>query len=248
MTTKFLKIDIQNHSKKEVLEKIKKYIQKPDGFFHIVSLNPENVVIAQNNTEFLDVLNQAQMQIVDGVGVALGCSILGINYGVRIAGVDLMEEMLAMCRENSLRVLFLGGRPNLANYISDCYQKKYPQSTFKGVFGISNIQNSTEAEKKAIFSIVAAVRPQIIFAAFGSPGQELFFSRHSKLFEGAVCMGVGGGFDFLAGKIPRAPKILRIFGVEWLYRLLLQPWRWKRQLRLLQFIKLVSAQKFHKSA
>ena len=108
------------------------------------------------------------------------------------------------------------------------------------------IKNPKKEEEEAIFSIVRTARPNIVIVAFGSPEQELWLDRHNNKFSGIVCIGVGGAFDYFSGNIVHAPSIIRRFGLEWLFRLLIQPWRWRRQLRLIKFIWLVIKQKFGK--
>lgn len=245
-STNLLNITIKPYSKKEILEQIIFYIQHPRDFIHIVSVNPENIVIAQKNKNFLEVLNHAQIQIMDGIGVLLGSSIVGIKAGERLTGVDLMQNLLNINEKMPLRVAFLGGRGYLAENIAKCYQEKYPQSEFFGTQGIKKIQNPTAAEEDAIFSIVSAMKPHIIFAAFGSPYQELWFWKHKDKLQGAICIGVGGAFDFISGNIRRAPKFIRALGLEWLFRLIIEPWRWKRQLKLISFVYLIIKQKIMK--
>src|SRR5690606_33086731 len=106
------------------------------------------------------------------VGVLLGSSILGISVQQRIPGVDFMKMLLKTCSKSSLRVLFLGGRADLAEKMADRYSRLYPSSKFLGIQGISDIKKPTRQEEEAIFSIVADYKPQIMFVAFGSPYQE----------------------------------------------------------------------------
>lgn len=241
---KLLGIDLPIESKKTVLEKIKKYSESPEGWLHIVSLNTENIVIARENEKFHKVLQDAPTKILDGVGIVLGAWMLGIEAGERLTGVDLMEEIVRIASQLRLRVLLIGGGPNLALNLSKCYSRAYPEASFVGIEGIQNIKKPLIQEETDIFSIVTDYKPHIVFVAFGSPGQELWLDRHSKIFRGMVCMGVGGAFDYFAGKIARAPLILRKIGLEWLFRLLVQPWRWRRQLRLLKFLRLIVQEKF----
>lgn len=235
-SSELLSIPIPTASKKDILEKIKKYVKKRGDFIHIVSLNPEIMIIAQENKKFKEVVRSAQMRIIDGVGIILACRILGINYGERFSGVDLMEELLALAGELCLRVVLIGGKDNLANSLANCYQKKYSQAKFFGLEGIKDIKNPKKDEEEKIFYIVSYFKPHLVFVAFGSPDQELWIERHKDKFKRSIVMGVGGAFDYLGGKVPRSPKILRLLGLEWLFRLIIQPWRYKRQLRLLKFI------------
>lgn len=238
-----LNIPIPRLSQKDILEKIKKYIKKPVGFFHIVSLNPEILVIANESKRFKKVLRSAQMRIIDGVGVILACRFLRIPHGQRFPGVDLMEILLDLAGNLCLRVLFIGGKANLANSLANCYQKKYPKAKFFSLEGIKNIQKPKKKEEAKIFAIVSNFKPHFVFVAFGSPFQELWIERHKNQLNNAVVMGVGGAFDFLSGKVKRAPKVFRFLGLEWFFRLINQPWRWKRQLRLIKFMALVFKEK-----
>ena len=246
MENKILGITVNNESKIDILEQIIKYISQPIGFYPIVSLNPENLVIAQENKEFEKVIKTAQIKIIDGIGIVLAARILGVHIRERITGVDLMEKLSELAGRIRLRVLLIGGGPNLALRLTACYQKKYPKAKFLGTIGFSDIKNPTEIEERQVFDIVRRYKPHIIFAAFGSPEQELWLFRHSKELRGIICMGVGQGFDVIGGIVKRAPVWLQNIGLEWLYRLLTQPWRWKRQLRLIKFIWLIMKQRVGK--
>jgi N-acetylglucosaminyldiphosphoundecaprenol N-acetyl-beta-D-mannosaminyltransferase len=241
---KLLGISLEKQTKEAVLEKIKKAILSAKETLHIISINPENAVIFQTNKLFQEVVNTSQIHIIDGVGVKYACQFLGIKIGDKIAGVDLMLDMIKLADSMRLRVLFIGGRQKIALQLAECYSKKYPKAKFFGFEAIQNIKNPSKFEGKTLFSIVRDVKPHMIFAAFGSPEQELFFYRYRNEFQGSVCMGVGGAFDYLSGNIKRAPIFLQQLGLEWFYRLVTQPWRWRRQLRLLKFAGLIILQKF----
>lgn len=232
-------------SKKEVLEKIKKYIGKPRGFFHIVSLNPENIVIALQSRTFKRVLRKASLAIIDGAGIELAARMLSLEAGERYPGVDLMNHLISHAGRMRLRVLLIGGQAKLALRLAQCYRRSYPKATFIGIQGFKNIKKPTVSEKRELYRIVRATKPQIVFAAFGSPSQEIWFEKHKRWFSKCVCMGVGGAFDYLSGAIQRPNKTIRAFGLEWLMRLVKQPQRWRRQLRLIKFMHFVIKQKVH---
>lgn len=236
MGTTILEIPISDLSKNEVLEKIKKYLVKPTGFFHIVSLNPENMVLTQHNQEFSYVVRESQIKIIDGVGVVVAGRILGVPLGGRVSGVDLMEDLLSMANDRRLRVMLMGGQPKIAEKIANCQGRVFSEVKFTAIQGISDIKHPTIQEEQRIFSIVARYKPQFLFVSFGSPFQELWLYHHRKKLEGLVVMGVGGAFDYLSGNIIRAPRLVRQIGLEWLFRLLRQPWRLKRQMRLFEFL------------
>lgn len=236
-------VRIKKNKINDILEKIKKNIGRTKGFFHIVSINPEIVVITQEDELFKKVVDKAQIKIIDGKGIVAAGKILGVDVGDPLTGVDLMLDLLKTAERRSLRVMLIGGRANLAKSLADCYSKKFSKARFVGLQGIKNISHPKKKEERMIFSIVSAFKPHLVFTAFGSPYQELWLWRNRRHFQGCVCMGVGGAFDFLSGKVPRAPRFVQKMGLEWLFRLIIQPWRWKRQLRLIKFGFLVLREK-----
>lgn len=231
-------------SKSTIREKIKKCLFSHAEMMHIVSLNTENVMIAENQHSFKKVITKAQIKIIDGIGVYWASQLFGVDGGERITGVDLMEDLLAFASYERLRVVLIGGKKKVAEKVVKCQKQKYPNLNCKGIEGIVDIQKPTEAEEEYIRSIVVEKKPNIVFVAFGSPFQELWIDRHRDLFHGMVCMGVGGAFDYLSGSVPRAPSFIRRIGGEWIFRLWVQPWRIKRQLCLLSFIILVAKRYF----
>ncbi|KKQ25033.1 MAG: Glycosyl transferase, WecB/TagA/CpsF family [Candidatus Roizmanbacteria bacterium GW2011_GWC2_37_13] len=243
---KILGITIPLQSKQDILEKIIKYLSSPKGFFHIISLNPENLVIAQKNQKFKKIVETAQIKIIDGAGIVMAGRLLNLSLK-RLTGVDLMKDLINLASSMRLRVLLIGGQPNLALELSDCYNEQFPKAKFKGLYGLRNVKNPVFDEEVRIFSIVRSFKPQLTFVAFGSPDQELWIERHRKELSGSVVMGVGGAFNYLSNSVRRAPLFMQKLGLEWLFRLINQPWRSKRQLRLLKFIYLVFKEKWIKN-
>jgi len=243
MNKKLLGIEIPTEEKEDILEKILEGIPKGEKYHHVMSLNPEIFVQMHNSIEFKKVVAWSQTKIVDGFGVVLAAHLLGVPVGARLTGVDMMDEVIKRASAESLSVLLIGGKEKVAEKLADCYRSKYSSLTIRGIQGVSDIQNPNPQEEDEIFSIVADMKPHIIFTAFGSPYQELWMYKHRDRLKGSVCAGVGGSFDFLSGNTPRAPRIMRSLGLEWLYRLVREPWRWKRQIRLLIFVWMVLKQK-----
>ena len=234
-----LGIPIPTGSRNDILETILKDAFHRHPFALVMSLNPEIFIIAQKNAHFRRVVQTSKYLLVDGSGVAIAARIMGIRGVRRYAGVDFMSDVLKVARDRRLRVMLIGGRGNLAERIADCYSKEYPRLEIIGLTGIENILQPTAEEEERIFSIVADREPHIVFIAFGSPAQELWAYKNRARFGNTACAGVGGAFDFLAGETPRAPQWMRRAGLEWLFRLVRQPRRWKRQLKLVQFICMI---------
>ncbi|MFH1827315.1 MAG: WecB/TagA/CpsF family glycosyltransferase [bacterium] len=245
MKKRLLGINIPMTSKKDILDKIKKYTLQKKDLIHIISLNPENIVIAQNDRLFKKIIAKGQIKIIDGVGVILASKVLHLERGSRTTGVDLVGELIKWSSVGRLRVMLIGGKDNLAESLANCYSRSYPQAKFIGLKGIENIKKPKKSEIDNISSIIIDTKPHLLLVAFGSPYQEKWIWNNRRRLKGIVCMGVGGSFDYLSGAVSRPPVFLRKIGLEWFYRLITQPWRWKRQLRLIKFIWLVLKQKFN---
>lgn len=236
-------------SRNTILEKVKNYIDKQSRegevsseMLHVVSVNPEILVTARTDEKFKRVIETAQIQIVDGAGVVVAGRLLYSTRFERFSGTDLMEALLAMSGKDRYPVLFIGGGPKIAQKLAECYSQKFPGGEYLGILGINDIKSPTKHEEEAIFSIVARMRPRLVFVSFGSPWQELWIEANRTRFAGSVCVGVGGAFNYLSGSIPRAPQWMRSAGLEWLHRLVIQPSRLHRQIKLPYFAILVGLQ------
>jgi len=243
---KILGIPLRPQKTDSILEYILKDSFLSPQFLHIVSVNPEILVQSQDDEEYKKIVSTAQIQLIDGIGVVgAGYLLHGVRLP-RLAGAQLLELVLKVGGERGLSIGLIGGKADIAETIADCYGKIYPRSTFFGTQGFVDIKNPQKNETKAVNTIVKARRPHIVFVSFGSPAQEKWIEDNRALFEGVICVGVGGAFDFVAGKTKRAPTFVQDLGAEWLWRLLHEPWRWRRQLRLVRFVYLVCKQKIFK--
>jgi N-acetylglucosaminyldiphosphoundecaprenol N-acetyl-beta-D-mannosaminyltransferase len=215
---------------------------------HIASLNPEIIVLSQEDEGFKRVLQSANIHILDGIGVVYFVRLNGLPQVDRITGVDLMQELIADLEDQRLRIMFLGGGPGLAEKIAACYSQKHPQGVYYGLQGIKNIHAQDDRiDQQNVLNQIKTFQPDIIFVSFGSPYQEIWIWNHREELRGIVCMGVGGAFDFVGGNVPRAPVFIQSIGLEWLFRLVRQPWRWRRQVRLMHFIGLSIRAYVHKT-
>ena len=228
---KILGVGFSDVSETEVLEYLVKEVQKKDKKFYIVTPNPEILVLADGDKRYKNLLNQAELALPDGVGIMWASKVLEISLKGKIAGIDLLESV---CREVSKRPItvgFLGGRPKIAERVAECLKKRY--------FGLKIAFFGPEIANFKTFP-----KCDILFVAFGSPKQEFWIQKNLKRLPVTVAIGVGGAFDMVSGEVGRAPKFVRDLGLEWLYRLIRQPWRAKRQLSLVKFVFLVLKEKF----
>lgn len=249
MTKHILKQSILPISTREdVLENILKDAKNRTGYQLIISLNLELLMAQMKDKLYDQAVAKAQYRIIDGAGVVLAARMLGYTVGSRYPGVDLMSDLIKGASENSLSVLVLGGRPKVADDLAVCQKQIYPSLKITALQGIKDISNPTEAEMNHIKAIVADVRPHLIFASFGSPSTEKWFEANKGMFDGCICMSVGGAIDFLSGRVRRAPVFVRSIGLEWLYRLIIEPWRIKRQLNLFVAMYYVVVQKLSRNS
>lgn len=235
-TKTLLGLTLPTVSQKDIRENILKDAQKRDGWSMVMSINPEIIEIAHQNSEFKNVILSSNHILVDGSGIVLASQMLGMPKPTRYTGVDFLADAIQEAIKRRLTVMLIGGKENVAERLADCYRAKYPNLNVIGIEGYRDISMPTEKETQAIFSIVASAKPHLIYVAFGSPTQELWLYTNRAHLGHSVCAGVGGAFDFLAGDVRRAPSLVRKLGAEWVYRLVLQPWRWKRQLKLFSFM------------
>jgi N-acetylglucosaminyldiphosphoundecaprenol N-acetyl-beta-D-mannosaminyltransferase len=225
-----LGVGFTNAKEEEILEFIARGLEKQTETYYIVTPNPELLVIANTDREYKKVLNGAKLALPDGVGVILAAKLLGKPLKQRITGVDLVESICRRVADQLVTVGFLGSKPGVAELAAECLQKKYSGLRVKLV--------ASEWQKD-----FNDTKIDILFVAFGSPKQEIWINRNLHDLPVKVVIGVGGAFDFISGKIPRAPGFLRKLGLEWLFRLIIQPWRIKRQLSLINFVLLVIREK-----
>jgi N-acetylglucosaminyldiphosphoundecaprenol N-acetyl-beta-D-mannosaminyltransferase len=229
-----LGVGLTNLSEKKILEYIIKNLQRDGKKYYIVTPNPELLVIATKQERYKNVLNGAKIALPDGIGIVLASKLLGKPISARITGVGFMENLCKEVSKWPITVGFLGGGSNVAGATAECLRKKYP--------GLNVGLVLQEWSEDLIFKKI-----DILFIAFGSPKQELWIAQNLKKLPATVSIGVGGAFDFISGKVPRSPKILRDLGLEWLFRLIVQPWRIKRQLSIITFVLLVLKEKMSKN-
>lgn len=201
----------------------------------VITANPEMLMLARKEKRFLGILRGKDRVIVpDGIGVILAGKILGIHYPERIAGYDLMTEFLRIGAERGLRIYLLGSTPETIEAARTTLESTYPTIQLRVHHGYF-----TSEEEEEILKEIRSFRPHLLFTGLGVPKQEYWLEEHLPNLPVALSMGVGGSFDVLAGKVKRAPLLWRRLGVEWLYRLLQEPWRWRRMKVLPHFLLLV---------
>lgn len=251
-------IGVTTLSERKVLEFIIRGLKKSGKKGYVVTLNPEILVFANKNPGFKSILNNATLGLPDGIGVIWASSILGKGIKERITGVDFMKKLCKSAAKEGLVVGFLGGRGKIAESVAECLREKYPN--LKVAFAESGNPDEATVQlirdkikdlrfknigKKIVNHKSYIINPHvdILFVAFGFPKQEIWMAENLKKIPVRMAMGVGGAFDMIGGKLPRAPVWVQNSGLEWLFRLIIEPWRLKRQIALLTFIYIVVREK-----
>lgn len=197
----------------------------------IVTANPEIVMSANKNEDYAAVLQKADYIVPDGIGILIAAKWKKQPLASRIAGVELMDEMLRLADQEGLSCFFLGGTKAVNEVAVDKIQKQYPNMKVAG-----RHHGYFDVKDEAVASQVQTAAPDFIFVALGFPKQEEWIVAHQDTFSKGVFIGVGGSFDIYAEKVKRAPKIWISLRLEWLYRLLQQPARLKRTGPLFAFV------------
>ena len=204
----------------EALQNSKSAIEKKENY-QVITINPEMIMNAQNNKDFFEILNKSDLNIIDGVGVKIALNLQRIKQE-QIRGVDFSRELIKLASENDYRVAFLGAKEEIINLAKDNFLKQYPSLNFVYV------RNGYFDDESKIIEEIKNANPQILLVGLGSPKQEKIIVKLKDVLDGCVMVGVGGSFDVFSGITKESPMIFRKLGLEWLYRTIMQPERFKR--------------------
>ncbi len=212
------------------------------GVCQIATVNPEFIMTARRDPAFASVLRLTDLNVPDGVGVLWAARRLGHSLRERVGGADLMSRLCERAAGAGWRVYLLGAGEGVAARAAAVLMGRFPGLVVCGSYAGSPADEAA-AE---ITARIRAARPHLLFVAFGAPAQDLWLNRHlsdclprGETAPGLVGMGVGASFDYLTGVQRRAPVWVQQAGLEWLYRLIRQPWRLRRQMALPRFAALV---------
>lgn len=235
MKITILGVFVEQIGVKEIHERCARWLLGQDGgsLHQVVTVNPEFVMEAHENSQFRDILNRADLSLADGIGLFFASWFLcgWRNRLFRMTGVDFTLLLAELCAQNGSRLYLLGAAPGVAQAATAVLQKRYPALVIAGAeIGIPKIVPKTsDVLDKELCEKICSVRPDVLLVAFGAPRQDLWISQNAHRLSGVrIAVGVGGTFDYLAGVVPYAPKWARSIGFEWLFRLFTQPQRFQR--------------------
>jgi N-acetylglucosaminyldiphosphoundecaprenol N-acetyl-beta-D-mannosaminyltransferase len=235
-------------STEDVWRAIDQVLSKPEPTrcLHVVTLNPEYVMAAREDADFAAALKRAGLVTADGVGVALAARLngRGKQQVERVTGVDILQHLGARSRDDGAPLFLLGAGPSVAGATAESLQTQFPGARIAGLWSEGSARPADDNES---LERIRASGARAVAVAYGARAQVLWIDRNlDALSATGVCVavGVGGAFDFVAGRVPRAPRLMQRLGLEWLYRLVREPWRWRRQLVLPHFALLVLREHF----
>jgi len=253
MKKQILGVNITTDAKKDILETVAAYLSEDakKSALVIVTPNPEQLMYASTDPEFTKLLNRADIALPDGVGIVWAMKfLLGIPL-VRISGIDFLSDLICLANKNHYTIGLVGGLEDVSGKALSSLQSSYVElhgwneqvKTFASTKDIQSYPFQSLSRK------IITSGTKIVFVGLGAPKQEEFIESLKKQLAKddagqVVLMAVGGSFDMIAGSIPRAPQWAQAIGLEWLYRLVKEPWRFKRQQALFRYMFLVGKKKF----
>lgn len=220
-------VSLEGGSREEVVQQVEQSSARP---FWIVTANPEILLAAEKDSVYRAALQSADWRTIDGFGIQLVLRIHGYTTE-RLTGVDLGEALIKLASEKGWRIAFFGGYEQSAERAAEIWRARFPKLDLHvipaGQVRDDGFEDGKTWEQR---QVLQAIQPDIILVALGGgTKQERWIAEHRNEFSTSrVIVGVGGAFDMWSGTLRRAPKLVRALGLEWVWRLILQPTRWKR--------------------
>lgn len=236
-----LGIPFDNMTRKEFLSVLYTRMQEKEKTF-LVTANPEIVMFAKNNEDYFKLLLEADFIAPDGIGVVRAAKTLNTPIKERVPGFELMLGLLELANLEGKRVYFIGAKEHVLDLTIKNVKKEWPHIDIAGYH--HGYFDHDDPEK---IQMVKEANADIVLVAFGFPRQEVWIKKYLKEVEHGIAVGVGGSFDVISGKTKRAPFLVQRFHIEWLYRLIKQPSRYKRMSVLPLFLREIYKQRKRKS-
>lgn len=231
-TSKVLGIPFPKITLQETVERLSRIIgQAGDGVYHVITCNPEMVMSCREDQGLRRIIDEAGLITADGIGIVIASGWSGNRLPERVTGFDIMMKLLEEGDRKNWSFYLLGADPDTNRKAADTIGVRFPGAKVAG----RHHGFFKEEEEEAILQDIREAGPDVLLVALGVPKAERWIYRHKAQLNARIAMGVGGSLDVLAGKVKRAPVLWQRIHLEWLYRLLKQPSRWRRQLVLPRF-------------
>ncbi|OXM85600.1 WecB/TagA/CpsF family glycosyltransferase [Paenibacillus rigui] len=205
--------------------------EKRPALFHVVTLNPEITMASQQDPQLRSIIDEADLLTADGIGIVMVSRLKGNPLPERVTGCDLLLKLLETGHREHWSFYLLGADEFTNNKADEVIRSKYPNARIVG----RHHGFFKPSEEPAIVEHIQALNPDVVVVALGAPKAERLIYKYKHQLNARVAVGVGGSLDVIAGKVKRAPAAIRKLNLEWLFRLMKQPSRWRRQLILPRF-------------
>lgn len=230
----FLGIHVDDIDYKDAMRQCAEFLAS-HTHHHIVTVNPEFIMEARYNTQFRTVLNNATLRLPDGFGLRVAAALVKKRLRHRVTGVDATIGICSIAAEREQSVFLLGAEEGIAQKAAERLVRTFPGLRIAGAESFPSFSSGEEsshnvnAASRGVIERINRTGASVLFVAFGAPKQDIWISTYLlQMPDVRIAMGVGGTFDFLAKKVRRAPLFFRCIGMEWLWRLFLQPSRYRR--------------------
>lgn len=197
---------------------------------YVVTPNPEIVMTCWQNADAANAVQNADLVLPDGIGVVYGAKILGTPLKSKLPGIDFASALMERMAESHGSVFLLGAKPGVAKTAGENLEKKYPGLVVCGV------HDGYFQDDAPVIAEINAAQPDLLLVCLGAPKQELWMQRNAPVLHVGLMAGLGGSLDVFAGTVKRAPAVFQKLGLEWFYRLIREPWRFKRMMKLPKFL------------
>jgi N-acetylglucosaminyldiphosphoundecaprenol N-acetyl-beta-D-mannosaminyltransferase len=222
-------IEIDKYSFDKVVGKIVSHCLAKGVPEYVVTPNAMHILALQKDADFRDIYRQSFLVVPDGVSLLWAAKFLQTPLNGRVNGTDLFERLCAIASEKGLKIFLLGGRPGAAEKAQEVLQTRHPNLAIVGTYCPSYGFEKRPEELELINSKIKAVAPDILFVGLGAPKQEKWIARNYLSLQVPVSLGIGVSFELVADMVSRAPVWMQKAGLEWLFRLIVEPQRlWKR--------------------
>ncbi|AKL96758.1 N-acetylmannosaminyltransferase TagA [Clostridium aceticum] len=228
---KILGVPIDQITAQEAFQQLTVFLEG-DTLKKVYTPNPEIIMVAQQDQRLLNVLQEADLVLPDGIGLIIASKIKGLGLKERVTGIDTMDKLLTYCGEKQKSIFLMGGKPGIAALACETMKKQYRGIKIAG-FHHGYFQETDEPQ---IIEEINQVAPDVLFVCLGAPKQEKWIHKYRDQLNCKLAMGVGGSVDIYAGTAKRAPLFFQRLGLEWFYRLIKEPWRAKRMAALPKFL------------
>ncbi len=238
MTVSVLGIPVQNVTMEEAVNDVYGFFAARESKM-VVTPNAEILQMFEQQEEVRKALHQADYVVPDGVGILLAAKRLGTPMKEKVAGVELATHLLERAAKEGKRVYFLGARPGVAETAKACLEQEMPGIQ---VVGVQDGYFKPEDEP-ALIERINALDVDMLLVCLGAPKQELWMAEHKNELKVGTMLGLGGTLDVLAHQVKRAPRWMINLRLEWLYRIVKEPWRISRVARLPLFLMSIKKEK-----